>query len=327
MDLLPENQIRNKIYYRAVKPLMPRRLQIYLRRKLVRRQAELHRHVWPIDEKAGTQPPGWAGWPEGKKFALVLTHDVDIGKGQANCMPLMRLEEELGVRSSFNFVPLRYDVSPELRRTLCGNGFEVGVHGLYHDGRYYQSRSIFLERARKINHYLKNWQAVGYRAPSMCYKLDWFHELDIKYDASTFDTDPFEPHAKGVGTIFPFMVMDEMTGRSYVELPYTLPQDFTLFVLMRHSNIDLWKTKIDWVAERGGMALINTHPDYMNFGNHGLGNEEYPVQYYHEFLNYVQSNYEGQYWQALPRDIAHFWDGRYKMDHADETSSVSPREI
>ena len=30
--------------------------------------------------------------------------------------------------------------------------------------------------------------------------------LNIAYDASTFDTDPFEPQPDGVNTIFPFWV-------------------------------------------------------------------------------------------------------------------------
>ena len=69
----------------------------------------------------------------------------------------------------------------------------------------------------------------------------------------------------------------------YVELPYTLAQDFTLFVLMEKKTIDIWKKKTDWVAEKGGMVLINTHPDYMNFGNTRIGLEEYPAEYYAEF--------------------------------------------
>ena len=64
--------------------------------------------VWPIDERAGKAPKGWQGWPEGKKFALVLTHDVDTAKGQERCYQLAELEERLGFRSSFNFVPERY---------------------------------------------------------------------------------------------------------------------------------------------------------------------------------------------------------------------------
>jgi hypothetical protein len=48
--------------------------------------------------------------------------------------------------------------------------------------------------------------------------------------------------------------------RGYVELPYTLPQDFTLFTVMREKDIDIWKKKLDWIVEKGGMALLITHP-------------------------------------------------------------------
>ena len=38
-----------------------------------------------------------------------------------------------------------------------------------------------------------------------------------------------------------------------------------LFILMKEKNIDIWKQKLDWISEHSGMALLNTHPDYMNF--------------------------------------------------------------
>jgi hypothetical protein len=154
---------------------------------------------------------------------------------------------------------------------------------------------------------LKEWGAVGFRSPSMHHNLEWIHELNIEYDASTFDTDPFEPQSDGVGTIFPFWVSKDDTEDGYVELPYTLPQDFTLFILMKEKNIDIWKEKLDWVAEHGGMVLVNTHPDYMNFSCGKLGIEEYPADYYKELLEYIRDRYEGQYLHVLPREIARFW--------------------
>ena len=299
------NNYCNEIYY-CIKPLIPRRVQIYFRRLFIHYQVAKYRKIWPIDEKGGMEPPGWQGWPDGKKFALILTHDVDSAQGQSKCLDLMKLDASLGFRSSFNFVPLRYSVLPDILATLRKEGFEVGVHGLYHDGKYYLSKGIFSKRAARINGYLKEWQAVGYRAPSMYHRLDWFHELEIEYDASTFDTDPFEPHSVGVGTIFPFFVKDPDEQRGYVELPYTLPQDFSLFILMQNKNIDIWKKKLDWVVERGGMMLMNTHPDYMDFnGNSSV--EGYPAQFYEEFLKYVKEKYAGQYWHALPREVARFW--------------------
>jgi hypothetical protein len=298
--------LAHRIFY-LIKPLLPRSLQITIRRRIVLRKRELCKDVWPIDEKAGKVPEGWTGWPENKRFALVLTHDVDTAKGQEKCKLLMELEKNLGFRSSFNFVPRRYDVQVDLRNALNKDGFEVGVHGLYHDGRYYDSWEKFSKRAVIINKYLKEWGSVGYRSPSMLHNLNWIHALNIEYDASTFDTDPFEPQPDGFQTIFPFYVKNDSGDGGYVELPYTLPQDFTLFILIGESDINIWKRKLDWIVKRGGMALLNVHPDYMNFREKKSALDEYPVKYYEKFLKYVKTEYGGQFWNVIPKVISDFW--------------------
>jgi hypothetical protein len=263
--------------------------------------------VWPIDPGSSRKPDNWQGWPDGKRFALVLTHDVDTARGQQRCRLLMEIEKRLDFRSSFNYVPLRYNDSPGLREQLTDEGFEVGVHGLYHDGRLYESRDVFRERALRINEFLSEWKSVGFRSPAMHHNLEWLHGLNIEYDASTFDTDPFEPQPDGAGTIFPFWVNGENDGAGYVEMPYTLAQDFTVFILMKEETIDLWKRKLDWVASQGGMALCLTHPDYMNFSGGPLAPEEYTSRHYEDLLQYVKTRYYEEYWHALPRDVARFW--------------------
>ena len=295
----------NRIFY-LIKPLIPRSFQIALRRYVALRKRKLCGNIWPIDQAAGKKPIGWSDWPDNKRFALILTHDVDTAAGQERCHRLADLEKNLGFRSSFNFVPERYTVSAELRHYLSNSGFEVGVHGLLHDGRLYQSRKLFLKRATRINQYLAEWEAVGFRSPAMHHNPDWIHDLNIEYDGSTFDTDPFEPQSDGVQTTFPFLVQGSAVQKGYVELPYTLPQDFTLFVLLREKNIGIWKKKLDWIAECGGMALLNIHPDYMNFncGNHGR--EEYSYKFYEEFLTYIKSEYDKQCWHVLPREMSRF---------------------
>jgi hypothetical protein len=140
----------------------------------------------------------------------------------------------------------------------------------------------------------------------MQHNLDWIHDLNIEYDASTFDTDPFEPQPHGMGTIFPFFVKGTSSRKGYIGLPYTLPQDFTLFILMKEKNIDIWKKKLDWIAKNNGMALLNIHPDYMNFDNNRLRMEEYPAEYYKDFLEYINLKYSGQYWHALPKEVAQY---------------------
>ena len=75
---------------------------------------------------------------------------------------------------------------------------------------------------------------------------------------------------------------------------------------MRNENIDIWKRKIDWIVERGGMVLLNTHPDYIDFDIKS-SSEGYPVKYYQECLEYISKKYENLYWHVLPREMAYFW--------------------
>jgi peptidoglycan/xylan/chitin deacetylase (PgdA/CDA1 family) len=300
----------NVARYIFLKKIIPRRLQILIRRILIRRKRLLCDHIWPIDPNSKKLPHGWAGWPGDKKFALVLTHDVETAKDLEKCQVLAEIEEHLGLRSSFNFVARDYSVSLKLSRYLTDHGFEIGLHGLNHDKNPFLSASTFLKQADEINHYLKGWGAVGFRSPSMYHDLELLHYLNIEYDASTFDTDPFEPQPDGMGTIFPFWVPGNARHIGYVELPYTLPQDFLLFILMQKDNTDIWKEKLDWIVANGGMVLFITHPNYMNFDNRPHF-EEYPARYYVEFLKYIESEYKGQYWNVLPKELALWWKSNF----------------
>src|ERR1035441_289422 len=187
----------------------------------------------------------------------------------------MEMETSLGFRSSFNFIPQgEYSTTAAFRQGLVDNGFEVAVHDLYHNGKLFLSKSEFSRNAPHINRHLKEWGAKGFRSGFMLHNLEWLHELDIEYDMSTFDTDPFEPQPQGRNTIFPFWVPRPGESRKqkvesrnpqeagslafslqpsalprtgYVEMPYTLPQDSTLFLLLGERQPDIWFQKLDWI--------------------------------------------------------------------------------
>lgn len=219
----------------------------------------------------------------------------------------MNLELQLGFRSSFNLVPEgEYRVPDALRETLDRAGFEIGVHGLQNDGKLYASKAEFPSKAARIREYLHKWKASGFSSPLIRHRLAWLHELGVEYDASTFDTDPFAPIPDGVETVFPFWV-PSANGTGYLELPQTIPQDFTVFVLLGEQSIDTWKRKLDWIAAHGGMALLKTHPDYMYFEGDKRVRDEFPVSYYQEFLRYAQEKYQDIVWCALPREVARYY--------------------
>lgn len=330
--------LKRHFYYYLLKPYLPRPIRTAMRRVMARWKRKKYAAVWPIDEAVARPPIGWPGWPYGKKFAFVLTHDVEGPLGLERCRHLAEIERDLGYRSSFNFIPEgTYAVTPALRDWLTAQGFEVGVHDLKHDGKLYANQAQFRRHAVRINQYLAQWNAVGFRSGFMHHHQAWLHDLAVKYDASSFDTDPFEPQPDGAGTIFPFWVPGLDQGREnqgtrfivdpkpapggrldsslepflrhgahegYVELPYTLPQDSTLYMLLRETTSDIWKRKLDWVAKHGGMALINVHPDYLHLKSSPSGPTA--ESHYVDLLKYVRSTYGNSVWHVLPRDMAAF---------------------
>jgi len=319
-----------QIYF-CFKPIMPRRIWFFIRRWRARHIWRKNASVWPIDPSAGKLPEVFLGWPDGKRFCLVLTHDVERAEGVAGILPLLELEREMGFYSAFHLVGQDYEVPERLRRQIVDSGFSVGLHGLHHNYHMYKSEEKFKESATHMNRILEEWNTDGFRSPSLFHHLDWIHYLSVRYDSSTADNDPFEPQPDGVHTIFPFIVNSHTTKHSYVELPITMAQDHTLFCILKEKTIDLWKQKLNWIAEHQGMALINVHPDYINFPGKPKVQSGYPLDYYVQLLQYIKDIYKGQYWNALPGEVADYWRREYdglKTDiKADSQTYVTGKHI
>ena len=232
-------------------------------------------------------------WPDGTSSAFVLTHDVESLSGVKMIDKIVKLEKDLGFRSSFNFVPERYPVPQGLIDDLKSEGFEVGVHGLKHDGLLFLSRIVFERRMEKIRKYKEKWGAVGFRSPSTIRNPEWIKEIPFLYDSSFPDWDPLEPIPGGCMSIYPFML------GNVVELPITLMQDHHLFIYLGRKDNEPWKRKFEWIRERGGMSLLIVHPDYM---------DEERLSLYRDFLEYVKEYKD--VWHALPRKIAEWMIGK-----------------
>ncbi|MBD3422060.1 MAG: hypothetical protein GF398_18260 [Chitinivibrionales bacterium] len=296
-------------FYYSIRPIIPRSLQLFLRRQLARYKRSQCSNIWPIDPQSAKPPENWQGWPDGKQFAFALMHDVDTQKGHDDTVKLMREEKKIGFRSSYNFVPERYAVDRKILEEIKGSGFELGVHGLNHDGKLFKNYRKFISRACKINRYMTDWGAKGFSSPSMHHNLAWMHKIQSGYGTTMFDTDPFEPQSDPARTVFPFSVQynHAKKDRAYIEIPYTLPQDHLLFIILQETSIEIWKQKLDWIAKVGGLALLNTHSDYMRFDSSKHNNEIYDADLYLSFLNNAKVAYADSCWHALPHQIAdHF---------------------
>jgi hypothetical protein len=301
-------------YYR-LKPLVPRRLQIAVRRAYARRLRASHEAGerfprWPIEpvlverreaalraqrRRADGDPgPLVALWPGGRRFAYVLTHDVEGPRGLATAARLLEVEARHGMVSSWNLVADDYAIDPAVVDTIRAAGCEIGVHGLKHDGRLFESRTSFENQLPRIHEVLAAWGAEGFRSPATHRNADWMPELGCSYDSSFPDTDPFEPQPGGCCSILPYFLGD------LVELPITLVQDHTLWEILREPDISLWRDKATWIASKGGLVTVLVHPDYVV--------SEARLRQYDELLGFLGALEGG--WHALSRDVARWWRRR-----------------
>jgi hypothetical protein len=297
-----------KSSYYAARPLLPRRAQLWLRRRLRRLQERSRFPRYPFDAATlqldelvvgyaarivGQALPAIAPWPAPHRWALVLTHDVETQVGHDAVAILTRVERRLGLRSSWNFVPERYRIDPTVLEGLRTDGFEIGVHGLRHDGRDLASLETLNARLPAMRAAATAWGAVGFRSPATHRVYDWMPTLGFAYDSSYPDTDPYEPQPGGCCAILPFF------NQAMVELPITMPQDHTLFEILGHHDEASWVQKAAALREAGGMCLMITHPDYML--------DPFRVAAYTRFLEDALTH---EPWCALPRDAADWWRDR-----------------
>jgi hypothetical protein len=294
-------------YYRA-RPLLPRGAQISVRRVFSHVQARVRFPRWPVEtalhdlyatlfddltQVAGEPVPFLSPWPNGRTWALVLTHDVETAAGYEKIQVLRDMELDIGYRSSWNFVPKRYVTDDALVDELTRGGFEVGIHGLYHDGRDLETMATLQRRLPAIRSYADRWHAVGFRAPSTYRVWEWMPLLGFEYDTSYPDTDPFQPQSGGCCSLLPYFNQDT------VELPITLPQDHTIFELLNKPDASLWIEKAEHIRDQGGMALALTHPDYL---------DERLLAGYRRLL--ARFGDDSTVWRALPRDVNAWWRRR-----------------
>jgi peptidoglycan/xylan/chitin deacetylase (PgdA/CDA1 family) len=318
-------------FYR-VKRFIPRPLQLGTRRLFVRWQGLPKFPEWPLDRsvvrllhlyafcvllaQGKSEAPFRWFWPGRHRAALTLTHDVEGEEGLRLALELADLEEERGFRSSFNLGGW-YQVDPGLVRELTGRGFEIGVHGLRHDRSLFATRASFEAQQAPLRELMERLGAVGFRSPATHRVFDWISELPVDYDCSMPHSDPFEPQPGGCCSLWPFFV------GPVVELPYTLPQDHTLFTLLGERTPRRWLEQATEIEKEHGLIECLSHPDPGYLGN--ASNRAM----YADFLSAMAER--PHVWKALPRDIAAWWRlrdvGEGEIEHGVVRVGDVPEEV
>lgn len=275
-----------RLFY-MLKPLIPRSVQIRLRRIRAKRILTDIGET-RIKNTVNNQPDNI--WPKSFKAAVLITHDVETSFGQSLIPDLLKIENEFGLHSCWNFVCKRYVPDTTLINELKKKGHEIGVHGVFHDGKLFSSSEIFTERLPIMESAAIKWQAKGFRSPSLLYDTDMLKTLPFSWDSSIPAWDPFQPQPGGCGNYYPYKLTE-----TCIELPVTLWQDFTLFEELQEKDIYIWKEQIDAIYEIGGLINVIVHPDYMHKKRQHL---------YRELLAYLYS--KGSIWFALPHEVANW---------------------
>ena len=315
-DWHPASSLVGRGYY-FLRPLLP----VSVRRHLQKFRLNGWRHLrfphWPVDRtvdnvmehllllslKARHQeemPFIWF-WPNGATSCAIVTHDVETTAGRDFCSNLMDIDDEFGIKASFQVVPeVRYYVPESYLEGIRRRGFEVNVQDLNHDGHLFRSKKEFLARVVKINEYRRQFKAEGFRSAVLYRRQEWYDALDFSYDMSVPNVAHLDPQRGGCCTVMPYFV------GNMVELPVTTTQDYSLFHILESHSIELWKQQTELIMAKHGLISFIIHPDYI------VDREERTT--YEMLLAYLQGlKEERNLWMTLPRDAASWWRQRSKM--------------
>jgi hypothetical protein len=309
-------EIRHNIYY-FLRPWMPVSIRKHLQRLNLYGWRRLPFPQWPVDytvdaileqvlalcmkAKGISSVPFIWFWPNGSQCCLMMTHDVETSDGTAFCRELMSLDESFGVKSSFQLVPEgRYAVSETLREEMRSRGFEVNIQDLNHDGDLFRDREEFHRRAHRINDYMREFQAKGFRSAVMYRNADWLNAIAANYDMSFPSAAHLEPQRGGCCTTMPYFI------GGIVELPLTTTQDYSLLHILGDWSVDLWVREIDSIRQKNGLVSFIVHPDYVK----GIREQ---VLYRSLLEHLVQLRAEANVWMALPGEVDSWWRSRNEM--------------
>ena len=310
------NRLKHDIYY-SLRPWMSVPMRRLLQRAHFKGWNRVRFPQWPVDctadrilehalmfcmrAKGISSVPFIWFWPEGAQSCAIMTHDIETPAGLLSCRKLMALDSSFEIGSSFQFVPEeKYVVSDEILEEVRGNGFEVNVQDLNHDGDLFRDRQEFRRRAERINEYLRLFGARGFRSAILYRNAEWLHEIDTSYDMSFPNVGHLEPQHGGCCTVMPYFI------GGIVELPLTTIQDYSLLHILGESSIDIWKQQIDLIRQKNGLISFIVHPDYLT------GERELAL--YRSLLNHLrQMRADSGLWIALPGEVDKWWRARSEM--------------
>lgn len=239
-------------------------------------------------------------WPEGRRFALVLTHDVDSAEGLALAPELAQEEHDRGLSSCWFLVGRDYELAEGPLERLRETGGELALHDAHHDNRgAFLAPEVIARRLDSVRDQVERLGMRGFRSPSMLVSEPLYDALEkrFEWDSSVADT-ALLPVRGGCGTVFP-----SERGRLTV-LPLTVPPDGQLVGrgMSPEEILAAWIAKAEWVRSTGGVAMLLTHPE------RGFTADSDMRAAHRSFLDWAAAQTDA--WRVLPTQLADRWRDR-----------------
>jgi len=192
-----------------------------------------------------------------------LTQDIDTADCWDYLPEVLAIQERMGIRSTSHFLTRGpYRIQPAFLADMRARGFEVGLHGDWHDA------AIGFRSTQQITRRLKQAMAVlgenitSYRAPALGISerlLSVLHILGFTVDSS-IPVSLF--YKNGVSITRPY----RYPSIGIVEAPLAL-QDVNIMVDMplEKSQIEILFTRLlSHVARENGVLVFNAHPVHIH---------------------------------------------------------------
>jgi peptidoglycan/xylan/chitin deacetylase (PgdA/CDA1 family) len=229
-------------------------------------------------------PPGFR-WPDGVRAAAMFGFDLDAEAvmladhpevadfldviahqryGPQVAVPrLLRMLDRVGLRTTF-FVPgWVAETWPDVARSVCDAGHEIGHHGYLHEsvrGVDEATEEGYLLRGLEALDTVLGVRPIGYRAPSwdMNFRTPaLLAKHGFRYDSALMDSDHPYRLAAGSGSLIELPVhwsLDDWNRWNYVPGYASSP-------ILRPSDVEAaWAEELDAIVEVGGLFNLTMHP-------------------------------------------------------------------
>ncbi len=263
-------------------------------------------------------------WPDGKKYAVTLSHDIDTDycfRVPDMLTQVREIDERAGIRAAWMVVAKVAGVGKPVLDDLHAAGHEIGFHGTDHDHKlaFLPPAEMGLRIAR-VSELMERYDTMGFRSPSYLRTPALYQAIDgiLQYDMSMHDVTEgicrSTSRNEGCSTCLPFFI----AGTDVLEIPTTVREDWYYDLLgcsQPHEVLQNQLKNTELIKARGGVASVLTHPE-PTATSHWMS-------VYADLLACLASDDDA--WTARPREINDHWRRRRALIDAtwSEASSAA----